>query len=243
MTVQSLSFQLLLAGLPLTIACSSGDEMVTMGPDAGALQVDAASALDSAENCPTPTSVLPLAWRPINSVSVGTLSNINASAMYIDGSAGGIQNSPDNPYLYIRFGTSGPEKVEVTDTEAPSQTTWDLAVKRMVWKSNGGDSGIGGVRISSVSATNLTEVTALPSSADFLVDDWITESCEYNGGLIEEPNTAVGTWYNYETGQLSPSNTVYIVERPDNTRFKFMLADYYYNGLGSAHYEFHWAPL
>jgi len=233
-----------IVGMLVLGACSS-NELDTDAPDAQHEDVDAGVSVDANLGCSDPSAVLPIAWRSINAVSTGQIEPLNVGSAYVDGSAGGIQNAADNPYIYLRFGSSLVEKVEITDTEARSSDQWDLAIKRMVFLSNGGDSGQGGRSIAPVSAATVEEVDSAPSEASFWVDDWVTDDCEFISGQIGEPASAVGTWYEYDLGtsRLTPKDTVFVLQRPDSSLFKFKIETYYYGDKGSAHYELHWAPL
>jgi hypothetical protein len=75
-----------------------------------------------------PATVLPTAYRPIASVSTGTVQVTTAGGVTsgtLDATAGGAANSADQPYLYVdlRNGT----RVDINDLEAWSSTQWDIA--------------------------------------------------------------------------------------------------------------------
>lgn len=213
-----------------------------IGADAG-LAIDASEAPDASLRCPDPTVVLPTEWRPILEVATGGIENLGSGAYYVDGSAGGIPNAPDNPFLYLRFSapdseTPGLEVVDITDVDARSDVRWDLAVKRMVVLTNGGDSGSAGHVVAVVAAASLDEVREIPTSASFASDQWADDDCNYSSGFIGEPTTAIGTWYDYDTStsQLAPLDIVYIIARQDGSAFALEFETYYYEDFGSAHY-------
>jgi hypothetical protein len=193
--------------------------------------------------CLEPTSVLPNEWRPINAVADGAVEVLEPGLLYVDGTAGGLIDAPDNPYIYVRFGAT-PEKVTITDTASYDDPGWDIAIKRYVIRANSGDSGPGGVEVAPVSAATLAEVVDPPPAASFLVDEYISDQCEYSGGLLGEPVTAVGTWYSYdESMQLAPLDYVFVVKRPDGTMYKFKVQTYYNQENLGANYTIEWAAL
>lgn len=195
--------------------------------------------------CPDPTSVLVNPWRPVDVVSTGAVVSAGAGTATIDATAGGSENAADNPYIYIRFSDAGIEKAELTDIDAFRNIRWALALKRALIRVNGGDSGPAGVRVAAVAAASLDAVTELPAEAQFSEDDWVTDDCQLNAGQIGEPVTAIGTWYEYdvETNRLAPSETVYVLDRPDGPAIKFSIEGYYSADSESGHYEIAWATL
>lgn len=231
--------------MALVILCACGEtEPSDIAPDAGGVS-DAAQAADANQACPDPTVALPTEWRPILQVASGVVEDLGDGSYYVDGAAGGTPNAPDNPFIYLRFGSDGLEKVDITDIDARSDARWDLAVKRMVLLSNGGDSGLAGHSIARIAATDIGEAGEVPSNAMFATDQWADEDCDYIGGLIGEPSTAVGTWYDYDTStsQLSPMDSVYVLRRQDGSEFLFEIETYYYEDFGSAHYAMKFLEL
>ena len=199
---------------------------------------------DANPACPEPTSVLPDAWRPINSVAAGEIMTIEPGVIFLDGTAGGVKAAAENPYIYVRFDAEA-AKVAITDTDSYSSSDWDIAVKRTVIRANGGDSGPAGVSVASVPAATLEEVTMAPETSAFGTDDWVSDDCMYQGGLIGEPLTAFGTWYDYDpaTNRPTPQMLVYVVTRADGTMVKLQIRTYYYNDMAGGNYEIAWAPL
>ncbi len=240
--------------LPITIvllsiaACGSDDnpggaDGAPPSVDAAAQVADAAVEYDANPACPNPTGVLPLEWRPLNIVSTSVVEDLGDGSYYIDGSAGGLPNAAENPSVYLRLEAATIAKVEITDVDALGSMQWDLAIKRSVIRSNGGDSGPGGVSVAAVDVASLDDVTTLPAEGVFSVDDWVSDDCEYISGQIGEPGSAIGVWYTYANASLTPLERVYVVRRADQTAFKVKILTYYHNDIGSAHYELSWAPM
>lgn len=199
---------------------------------------------DANPACPDPTSVLPDAWRPINSVAAGEVQTLEPGVIFVDGTAGGPEAAAENPYIYIRFEAEA-TKVAITDTDSYAGADWDIALKRTVIRANGGDSGPGGVSVAAVPAATLDEVTMAPEASAFATDDWVSDDCMYQGGLIGEPLTAIGTWYDYDlaTNRPTPMMLVYVVTRADGTLFKVQFRSYYHNDMPGGNYQIAWAPL
>lgn len=196
-------------------------------------------------DCPEPASVLPNEWRPIASVSEGQVTSTGERAAVIDATAGGPPNAADSPYIYVSLAASRIEKVELSDIDAQRNVLWDLAFKRAVIRTNSGDSGPGDVRVVVVEAASLDDVTELPDTDQFLEDDWVTDDCTYNAGQIGEPATAIGTWYDYDvdTNRLTPSESIYVLKRPDGSAVKLAIRSYYDDAGTSGHYEIVWADM
>lgn len=233
---------LVIASIFSFIAAGCSDDGAPVDQPDAAPQPDAPSGPDANLACPDPTAALPTEWRPINAVAEGVVEVLEPGLIYVDGTAGGLFNAPDNPYIYVRFGAT-PEKVAITDTASYDDANWDIAIKRQVIRVNSGDSGTGGVEVAAVSAATVAEVVDPPPAGDFLKDEYISEQCEYSGGLIGEPVTAIGAWYEYQDMILTPLDYVFVVKRADGTMYKFKVQSYYNEENLGAHYNIEWAAL
>ena len=146
----------------------------------------------------------------------------------IDATAGGFAAAKDNPWVYVRL--SDAVQVAVTDPEADGSLEWDLALKRDVIRTNGGDSGPG-----SAGAARTTNAFAGVTSADvtgatFAVDDFLDAQCEALTDPTGKPLTAMADWYDYDSGAmtLSPKPLTFIVRAADGqTHYKLEIVDYY----------------
>jgi len=177
----------------------------------------------------------------VDAVSEGELS-IEGEVAIVDATAGGSANSADNPFIYLQFEGDAVTKLEITDVEALSDTSWDIALKRFLVRVNGGDSGPGNVQVAAVEAETVEDVSEAPGADAFSTDDWSDEECGYVSGPIGEPATAVGTWYGYEETRLSPLENVYVIQREDGTMFKFAFETYYHDDT-SGFLELTWAAF
>jgi hypothetical protein len=223
------------------VGCGNGD--TGGGPDAGGQFPDAAPG------CADPTSVLPNDWRPIAAVSGGAVENAAAGSVVtttVDASAGGFGASGNNPYVYLDLSSGQAVKVDIDDVASYGSTDWDLAFKRFVIRSNGGDSGPGGVQVARVVASSLEEVTQPPPASIFASDNFATPTCQYIGDQIGAPTTAFTDWYDIDDTILSPLALVYVVRLRDGSQIKLQIETYYGDAADpqkSAVFRFRWAPL
>lgn len=195
-----------------------------------------------------PATVLPTAYRPIASVSTGTVQVTTAGGVTsgtLDATAGGAANSADQPYLYVdlRNGT----RVDINDLEAWSSTQWDIALKRSSLRINGGDSGPGNRKLAIVEASSLAEVTSAPTTG-YTTDDFATDDCMLVTLPGGEPMTAFGEWYDYniETHQVEPKPEVYVLERNNGSHTAFRIITYYgdpQSPMRGAYYRVEWKNL
>lgn len=196
--------------------------------DAPVVMPDSPLIPDGSATC-DPAGVLPATFRPIAKVSTGEVAvttTDNVTSGTIDATAGGVGMSSDNPYIYINLKTG--TRVEVTDLEARTSTEWDVALKRASIRTNSGDSGTGGRQTAVVQAATVAEVTAVPADG-YKADDFTTADCELDFIGRDEPNSAVGEWYNYDgpTMRLSPKDQVYVIKRSDGSSTAFKVTAYY----------------
>ena len=192
------------------------------------------------ELCPDPSAALPAGYRFIDKISTATISETPDGALHVDATAGGFTNYADNPFLYLSFESGVPEKVEITDVDAYENTAWDIALKRMVIRANGGDSGPGDAKV----ATTARGSSTAPNDDSFAMDDFATDNCELNAGQIGEPVTAFGSWYQYdfENNRVKTDDRTFIIQRQNRTvRLEF---ENYYGVNGNsdgANYIIRWS--
>jgi hypothetical protein len=225
--------------LAIFVGCG-GDDGGGGNPDAG--------TPDAAGGC-QPATVLPTAYRPIPEVSAGAVNVTSGGGITsgtIDATAGGMNMSADNPYIYVDL-RGGGMKIAVDDIAALTSMDWDIALKRASLRSNGGDSGVGARRVAVVPAADLAAVTMAPTSG-YGTDDFATDDCMYASIPGGEPMSAFGEWYDYDDVNhvVSPKAEVYVVERGDGTHTAFRVVDYYGDvsmPMRGAFYQVEWKDL
>ena len=195
-----------------------------------------------------PATVLPGGYRLIPTVSAGAVTVTTASGVTsgtIDATAGGVNNSADNPYIYVDLRNN--MKIAVNDVEARTSTNWDIALKRSSLRTNSGDSGSGNRELAVVQAATLAQVTAAPASG-YASDDFATADCMLESTLIGEPQSAFGEWYDYDqnTHVVTPKAEVYVLQRNNGSRTAFRIKAYYgdpANPMRGAFYSVEWKQL
>jgi len=149
----------------ITTVVDSGGADASPMDDGGSAEADAPSNMCSAAIA----SVL----KPVNMVSTGVVSVVSQSGstsiLYIDATAGGFGNSDTFPRVYVNLETD--TRVNITDVQAATSTAWDLAFKRPVIFTNGGNGGpgMGGTLVLSkafdqVTAADATGTFAVPAA-------------------------------------------------------------------------------
>jgi hypothetical protein len=167
----------------------------------------------------------------VDEISGGSVALVEGDAsearIYVDASAGGINGQDQFTWIYLSLKSSS--AVTLSDLEALESTDWDLAFKRFVVRTNGGDSGPGdggALRVAlawdDVDESTLGDVK-LPQEAWF--DDECNLTTDENGELI----TTFTGWSQYDqaTHVLAPANVVFITAGADGTLYKVAIEDYY----------------
>jgi HmuY protein len=240
------------SSLSVGAACG-GDDDGGDEDDDGSTEVDAGdddgsgddTGADASAEC-TPTDALPGNYRPIASVSKGTVTaepGKGVTQAVIDATAG-EDASADNPYIYLDLVEGA--KVEIDDVAALESDAWDVAFKRSSLRTNGGDSGTGGVEVAQIEGATIDEVTDPPADDQFTSDDWVSDDCQFQSDTGLEPASAFGVWYEYdkEAGHLvTPLPNVYVLRAHDGELYKFAIESYYGEDDTAAVYSVLWAPL
>lgn len=195
---------------------------------------------------------LATAWPWNGSVSTGSVDVTESGGVFsatIDASAGGMDLSRSNPFVYLDLETG--TRVDITDFEALQETDWDLAFKRVLIRTNSSDSGPGQVMLAKLSLTTFEAVTAAPDSAEaYYTDITLDEECELLIDPIGNPIAAINhlnmnnpsgsaSWYNYDGGVSPNTGDIYIVRNDgDDTTYKLEILSW-----ASGVFEIRWAAL
>lgn len=213
------------------------------GGDSNPNLVDAMPGPDSG-GC-DPATALPSNYRPIPRVSTGMVEDVtmngDLTSATVDATAGGGGSSADNPYIYLDLRAGA--KVDVNDLDARTSGAWDVSLKRVSLRVNGGDSGSGGRKLAVIQAATLAEVAAAPSGG-YAEDRFVDADCMLISLRIGEPSSAFGEWYSYDdqTHVVTPKAEVYVLERPDGSHTALRIINYASNGTTGL-YQVEWKQL
>ena len=187
----------------------------------------------------------------VSTAAVKILSEADGErTLYIDGSTGGsLGGQETHPWVYVALTTG--TAVALTDVEALSSKAWDLAFKRSVVRTNGGDSGPGNggaIRIAlpwdSVDKTTLGQKT-LPT------ESWFDDKCKLTLDDAANLITTYSGWSTYdETDHVlsAAPNVVFVTAGADGALYKVAILDYYSTASGAhgavaGRYKVRVAPL
>lgn len=172
----------------------------------------------------------------------------------VDASAGGISQAASEPWVYIRFGAQGAERLDLDDESALYSMEWHLALRRFQLRLNGGSSGPSCVGALPRLEQSFEDVVAQDPGAAFLYDAFFTESCELindSSGLPGSPQVALGPWWSYP-GCVATTGVPFVLRLDDGQQLKLVVDAYYASGqeacneqgtmgTGSGSYTLRWA--
>jgi hypothetical protein len=173
---------------------------------------------------------------PIDAVSEGEVSILEdepETTVFVDASAGGIQDQATNPWIYVDLDAVA--RAEVTDVTADASDAWDLALKRPILRVNGGDGGLAGQGRAAFVDADFDDVTSDDvADAAWREERWFDEECT----LQTDPTGAIATsfdgWYLYEDMTVTPAPGTWLVRSGDGAQvFKVAILAYYANPDGS----------
>lgn len=221
----------ILALVLLAAGCSSSSS--TSPQDSGAAPVDAGKEA-AAVTC---TSARDQLLKPIAQVSTGAVTVIKTEGdvrtFYVDATAGGPTGASTKPRVYLNLDSGA--RVDIDDVSAETSTDWDLAFKRSVVFSNGGDAGPGAGGVGFVKKDFAAVSAADEAAAAVGVENFLNDDCEPQLDRINNPLTAFGEWYDYDTATnvLTPAARVYLVKSASGKLYKLQFLTFYANPDGS----------
>jgi hypothetical protein len=222
----------LLLPFVLFVACSKDDPPgtgVVAGNDAG--EVDAGGETHDAGSAGSQcTAARETTLKPIDKVATSAVSIVEETGgeklLYIDAAAGGPANASRNPYVYVNLETGS--RVDVTDKSALTSTDWDLALKRTIVFTNGGDGGPGTGGAARVTKA-FADVTA-SDGTNIETEKFFDEECN---ALLDQANFLTTTfspdWYTYEeaTMKVTPVDGVsYVVVGGTGKKYKLAIESF-----------------
>ena len=193
-------------------------------PDSGTPGADA-----SGPQCPQEAEAL---LGPIDSVSTGDVTILSdaqgTKTLYVDASAGGTQAQSTNPRLYLNLATG--KRVEVTDKSAATSPAWDIAFKRPILFSNGGDGGSGQGGTVFLPDRDFASVTASDAAtATFARESFFDPGCTPKTDQTGAVLTSFDGWYTYDgaTSTLTATPGTWLIKGGAGNVFKVRFISYY----------------
>lgn len=177
---------------------------------------------------------------PVAMTSTGNVTILNDDGgdreVYVDASAGGFQGAAMNPWVYLDLATA--TRVDIDDPASFTDSSWDIAIKRVAWRANSIDSGPGMAGVAWLDGATFENVTLQDAMAATIVqEDWFDDMCAYETDQTGALVTSFGTWYDYngQTMQVAPKAGVYVVQGADGSAYyKLQILDYYANSDGTS---------
>ena len=228
--------KLTLPSIPLlVVACSSSGATGPAGtaPEGGGANGTGANVVDgSASSC---SAAIAQTLMPVSKVSSGIVTIVPSEAgaardIFIGAYAGGTSAAASNPYVYVNLATA--TRVDVTDDGARASTDWDLAFKRYIIFTNGGDGGIG-----QGAATHVSTIFDAVTAADamgLVTESFFDANCngktDQFGGLV----TTFSDWFSYDqtTNKLAAQSLTYVVRGGTGKLYKVAIQTYYGSANG-----------
>lgn len=227
----------------------SGGESDAGGEDV--IQIGDVSDPDTSSESRCEAEVVIEAW-PLNNAlsdgSIDTESAGDATIATIDASAGGMDASVGEPFVYLDLETG--TMVDITDYESLEDGEWDLAFKRTNIRTNSGDSGPGTMELGKVSDTTFEAVTSADDVTQWETDISFDTDCVVFADPIGNPLTAINylnpqnptgsqSWYNYGNGVEPEPGAVYVVRNTTTgVAYKWEIQSW-----NSGTYTLRWAQL
>ena len=229
--MKSLSLLVVLGALGASFMACSKDDPPVIGVSAGdAGDTDGGTTGEGGSAGSQCTAAREATLKPIDKVATQAVSIVEeaggATLLYVDGSAGGTQNASRNPYVYINLETLS--KVDVTDKSALESTDWDLAIKRTIIFTNGGDGGPGQGGAARV-GKDFADVTSA-DGAKMETEKFFDEECN---AILDQANFLTTTfspdWYTYDeanNGVIPVTGLTHVVTGGTGKKYKVAIESY-----------------
>ncbi len=217
------------------VACSSEKTENTPGSSGEPAADAGADGLDIPAGGTQCTAARDQLLVPIGKVSTGQVKVVktedDVTTLYIDASAGGFQDAAKTPRVYVNLAEG--TRVGVTDKAAFDSADWDLAFKRSLLYTNGGDTGIGkgaGAQVpKDFAAVTAEDADGIELKPEKMFDD----NCVAARDEINAPVTTFTGWYVYDQSQQRitgpQKNLTFIVRSADGTK-RYKVAIVSFNG-------------
>lgn len=231
---------LFVSGISLAVAIAASGCIKNSAPiepevtfvDAGEISTEDAGAPDGGTQCSVARTQL---LGPVAKVSQAEVKVVSETAgvkrIYVDASAGGQAGAAKNPRVYVDLTTGA--RVDVTDPGALTSTAWDLALKRTVIFTNGGDAGPG--QGGGADARKAFDAVSAADGAKATPESFFDAECNPQTDQIGGPATTFAEWYDYDTASngVTPRATAYVVRGASGKLFKVKILSFTANPDGT----------
>ena len=174
----------------------------------------------------------------------------------VDATAGGYNDSQNNPWVYIKFTPDGATRVDIDDETALDSLDWDMALKRFIVRLNGGSSGGSCVGAVSFLESSYEDLTSVPDGLTFIPDAFYSSDCTIindSSGLPSSPQVSLSPWWSYD-GCVKTTMVPHLIQLADGSVLKLVVEAYYASnqqacndgtgsGEDSANYTLRWQFL
>ena len=165
----------------------------------------------------------------VSDAEVDTSTDGDDFVTVVDASAGGYNQSANNPWVYVKFTPEGAERVDLDDESALESMEWDLALRRFIVRMNGGSSGPSCVSAAAFLESDYDELDEVPEGVSFVPDLYYTDDCTIvndSSGLPGSPQVSLGSWWEYE-GCVQTTGVPHLVQLADGHVLKLRIETYY----------------
>jgi len=173
----------------------------------------------------------------------------------VDASAGGLPGAPMNPWVYLRFGDDGLERVDIDDFESLGSHDWHIAAKRFAIRLNGGTAGPSCVQGAALDGMAYEAVTEVPAGTELAPEAFFDDACTLvdDGSGQGSPAYLLTPWWTYP-GCVATTGVPFVLGLPDGRTLKLVVDAYYAEGQAecneggtmgqdSAHFTWRWSFL
>jgi hypothetical protein len=172
-------------------------------------------------------------------VSAGAVQNLQEDGLWVsdvDASAGGFLEAAQNPWTYVKFTSTGLEKVAIDDEASLESMDWDLGLHRFRIRLNSGSSGPGCVTAGVVRDVDFDAITRADLEfTPLFADDYYTESCDIindSSGLPGSPQLAMSPWWSYPNC-VATTKVPFLIQLQDGQLVRLVVSRYYQDDQAS----------
>jgi hypothetical protein len=142
-----------------------------------------------------------------------------------------MSGSTRYPWVYVRLGADGAERVDIDDESALESMDWHIAFRRFNVRLNGGDGGPSCVGADARNRENYAEITSVPADASYALEDFYDDACELQMDTYGmSPDFALYGWWEYGGSCVQTTLLPFLLQLDDGRVLKFVIEAYYESG-------------